>query len=92
MVLKDDDAALHPDDAESLWDSALRLSHVMPGGKFPASTSFRLRKPEAMSLKFRYALLRPGNQDNLITVMVNGFLSHKRVINQGIDHVWKFRD
>lgn len=88
-ILKDDDDALHPDEAESLWNSALRLSHVMPDGRFPTNTRFALRRAEAVILRERYGALRPANQDNLITVMVDGFVTRKQVIDEGIDHAWE---
>lgn len=66
QVWRDDDAAAHADDAESMWISSLRLSHVMPGGVFPDSTTFRLRKAEAAFLQSRYAGLKPGGRDSLI--------------------------
>ena len=48
-VLQDDDKVAYPDDAESLWDMSLRLSHVIPDGVFPSNNSLRLRTSEATS-------------------------------------------
>lgn len=67
---RDDDDAAHSDESEALWTGDLRLSHVMPGGTFPASTSFRLRRSEAVFLESRYAGLRPGGNEMLVTTMV----------------------
>jgi hypothetical protein len=67
---RDDDDAAHSDESEALWTGDLRLSHVLPGGAFPASTSFRLRRSEAAFLESRYAGLRPGGNEMLVTTMV----------------------
>jgi hypothetical protein len=70
QTVRDDDEAVHPEDVESLWDPALRLSHVLPGGVFPDGTTLRLRRTEAAFLRDRYASLRPDGHHTLITHMV----------------------
>lgn len=88
QVLRDDDEAAHPEDTESLWDPSLRLSYVLPGGVFPNSTTFRLRKAEATLLQSRYASLKPGGQDSLITQLV--LLARRQGLSslEGIDYLW----
>jgi hypothetical protein len=76
QALRDDDKAIHPDDADSLWDSPLRLSYLLRGdghqdGVFPSSTTLRLRRLEAALLKERYAALSSDGHQPLITHMVN---------------------
>lgn len=71
QVWRDDDDAAHTDGVESLWNSSLRLGHIMPGGLFPDGTDFRLRKAEAVFLQRRYADLKPGGRDSLITHLVS---------------------
>lgn len=69
-ALKDDDHAVHDDEDESLWNKTLNLNHVMPGGAFPESTRFRLRKSEAGFLASRYEALKPDGQPTLVTLMI----------------------
>jgi len=69
-VYKDDDDAAHDEETESLWSPTLNLGHVLPDGKFPDTTSFRLRKAEAGFLESRYAALIPDGRENLVTRMV----------------------
>ena len=69
-VYKDDDDAAHDEETESLWTPTLKLGHVLPDGKFPDTTSFRLRKAEAAFLESRYAALIPDGHENLVTRMV----------------------
>jgi hypothetical protein len=76
QVTRDDDKAIHADEAESLWDPSLRLSYLLRGnahedGIFPTSTTLGLRKPEAALLGQRYAALLPNGHQPLITHMVN---------------------
>lgn len=70
-VYKDEDDAVHDDDAESLWTQDLRLHGILPGGKFTEATSLKLRKSEAVFLETRYATLRPNGNENLVTQMVS---------------------
>jgi Family of unknown function (DUF6361) len=69
-VYKDDDDAAHDEEAESLWTQDLKLAHVLSDGKFPNTTSFRLRKAEASFLESRYAALKSDDNENLVTRMV----------------------
>ena len=87
-VLKDDDRVAHPEDADSLWDPRLRLSHVMPGGAFAAMNSLRLRRSEAQMLRERYAALQPDGHDCLITHLVA--LAERQGVAEleGIGHAW----
>ena len=87
--IRDDDAAVHPEEAESIWDSNLRLSYALPNGVFPSSTTLRLRKAEATLLRGRYAALMPGGHDTLITHLVS--LAERRRLSglDGIDWPWE---
>jgi len=88
-VLRDDDGVAHDDDDESLWNAALSLSHVMPGGAFPQKTDFRLRKTEAEFLQAGYARVRPGGQHNLITHSVGLQTGRGTQGLEQIDYLWE---
>ena len=76
QAVRDDDKAVHPDEADSLWAQTLRLPYLLRGdgqqdGVFPSSTTLRLRKLEAALLKERYAALLSNGHQPLITHMVS---------------------
>jgi hypothetical protein len=85
---KDDDDAAHDEEAESLWTPVLKLTHVMPGGKFPDTTSFKLRKAEASLLESRYAALRPDGKETLVTRMILLGLQHGAGSLGDIQYPW----
>ena len=87
-ILKDDDKVAHAEDAESLWDLRLRISHVIPGGVFPATNSMRLRRSEAELLRKRYAALRPDGHDCLITHLVAMAERQGVAELESIEHAW----
>jgi hypothetical protein len=87
-VVHDDDKAAHPADGDSLWDANFRLSHVLPGGVFPANTSFRLRKAEATQLQQRYAKLRPDGRESMLTHLVRLGERHGPKSLEAITYVW----
>ena len=87
-AFKDDDDAVHDEEAESLWTPVLKLSQVMPGGKFLGTTSFRLRKDEARFLESRYAALRPDGNEILVTRMVLLGREHGASSLESIDYPW----
>ena len=70
-VLQDDDKVAYPDDVESLWDTSLRLSHVIPDGVFPSNNSLRLRTSEARLLRERYGAVKPRGHESLISHLVS---------------------
>ena len=70
-ALQDDDKVAYPDNAESLWDTSLRLSHVLPDGVFPINNSLRLRPSEARLLRERYGAVKPGGRESLISHLVS---------------------
>jgi hypothetical protein len=87
-VRHDDDGAAHDDDTESLWNASCRLSSVVPGGVFPDSTNFRLRKAEAIFLQTQYGGLKPRGQDSLITHLIS-LAREKRLQNfEALEHLW----
>lgn len=87
-VYRDDDDAAHDEEAESLWTKALGLTHVMPDGKFPDTTSFRLRKAEAALLESRYGALAPDGNDTLVTRMVSLGRQHGAGSLDDIQYPW----
>ena len=87
-ILKDDDAAAHDQEVESLWAPLLKLSHVMSDGKFPDTTSFKLRKAEASFLESRYAAIRPDGNENLVTRMVLLGRQHGSDFIGAIKYAW----
>jgi hypothetical protein len=87
-VLRDDDDAAHPEEGESLWDPSFRLAHVLPGGVFPARTSFRLWKTEAVQLRERYAQLRPEGRDTMLSHLVELGEMHGPEYLDPIEHAW----
>jgi Family of unknown function (DUF6361) len=66
----DDDDAAHDEESESLWSLELKFAHVFSDGRFPNTTSFRLRRAEATFLESRYAALKPDGNETLVTRMV----------------------
>lgn len=88
QTVRDDDDAVHPEDMQSLWDPALRLSYLLPDGVFPADTTLRLRKDEAVLLRDRYAALKPDGHETLITHMVR--LAQERGLTSlsELSHPW----
>ena len=91
-VLQDDDKVAYPDDAESLWDTSLRLSHVLPDGVFPSKNSLRLRTSEARLLRERYGAVKPGGRESLISHLVS--LADRRRLDDfdAITNVWDVPD
>jgi uncharacterized protein DUF6361 len=87
-VYKDDDDAAHDEEAESMWTPALKLGPFLSDGKFPDTTSFRLRKAEATFLAARYAALVPGDQENLVTRMVSLGRQHGASSLADIEYPW----
>ena len=85
---KDDDDGAHDEDAESLWTSALRVTHVLPDGKFPDTTSFRVRKAEAAFLESRYGTLAPDGNETLVTRMVSLGRQHGARSLDDIEFPW----
>lgn len=86
---RDDDKAAHAEDAESLWNPSLRLSHVMPGGVCAEATDLRLRKSEALFLQKRYAELKPGGHDTLITHLVSLVRATQVHDIEAIEYPWE---
>jgi len=66
-VYRNDDDAAHDEEPESLWSQELKFAAVFSDGKFPNTTSFRLRKAEATFLESRYAALKPDRNETLVT-------------------------
>jgi hypothetical protein len=87
-IYKDDDGVAHDEEAESLWTEALKLSQILPDGKFPETTNFRLRRVEAIFLESRYAALRPEGNENLLTRLVLLGREHGASSLEGIDYPW----
>lgn len=87
-VYKDDDDSAHDEEAESLWTAELRLGHVLSDGKFPGTTSFKLRKAEAALLAARYAAMAPEGHDNLVTRMVSLGRQHGAASLGDIEFPW----
>lgn len=87
-VYTDDDGSAHDDEVESLWDPALKLGHILPEGKFPTATSFRLRNAEAKYLEARYATLAPDGHENLVTRMVSLGRQHGASSLADIEYPW----
>jgi hypothetical protein len=87
-ALRDDDASVHPDDTESMWDLALNTVHVMPDGEFSQS-SLRLRKNEAALLNARYSTLSQHGSAPLIPHCVG--LTRKLGPNslEGVSNLWE---
>jgi Family of unknown function (DUF6361) len=88
-VYKDDDDAVHDEETESLWTLLLKPSHIMPDGKFPDTTDFKLRKAEATFLESRYAALRPDGHESLVTRMVLFGRQRGASRFEGIDYPWQ---
>ena len=87
-VYKDDDDAPHDEEVESLW-TQVKLNYVLPGGKLPDATDFKLRKSEASFLESRYAALRPEGNESLVTRMVLLGRQHGASSFDAIDYPWK---
>jgi hypothetical protein len=86
-TVRDDDDSVHPEEVESLWGS-LRLSSILPGGTFPAKTTLRLSKPEAVILRDRYASLAPNGHRTLITHLVALAQERRLTGLEGIEQPW----
>lgn len=91
-VLRDDDNAAHPEDSDSIWDPSFRLSHVMPGGVFPSSTSFLLWKSEATQLKKRYENLRPDGRHSMMTHLMRLGERHGHESLEAVVQIWDAPD
>jgi Family of unknown function (DUF6361) len=91
-VLRDDDNAAHPDESDSLWDLSFRLSHVLPGGIFPPSTSFLLWKNEAVELRRRYESLRPDGRISMLTHLIRLGERHGPDSLEDVVHIWDAPD
>ena len=87
-VYRDDDGVAHDEDTESLWTPTLKLSYVLPDGKFPDTTRLRLRKAEAAFLESRYAALIPDGHENLVTRMVSLGRQHGLNTLADIEYPW----
>jgi hypothetical protein len=87
-VYKDDDDAAHDEESESLWTQALKLTHVLTEGRFPDTTSFRLRKAEAVFLESRYGALTQDGHENLVTRMVSLGRQHGASALRDIEYPW----
>jgi len=87
-VYKDDDHVAHDEEPESLWTPALKYGDLFPAGKFPDTTSFRLRKSEAELLVARYAALAPDGHENLVTRMVSLGRQHGASSLADIEYPW----
>jgi hypothetical protein len=87
-IIKDDDTAAHDEEEQSLWTPLLKVSHVMPGGKFPDTTSFKLRKSEALFLQARYAALKADGHENLVSRMVTLGHQYGAPSLKAIEYAW----
>ena len=71
-----------------MWTQTLKLIHVLPDGKFPDTTSFRLRKAEAAFLESRYGALTPDGHETLVTRMVSIGRQHGATSLGDIEYPW----
>jgi hypothetical protein len=86
--VRDDDDAVHPEDAQSLWDPAVRASSLLKNGEFPDDTTLRLRNAEARLLRDRYAALRPNGHRTLITHLVDLAQAKNLTSLEAISYPW----
>jgi hypothetical protein len=70
-IVEDDDRAKHVEEIETLWHPGVRPRDVMPDGRFPARTSFRLAKHEALLLEARYRALGPASEGSLLAHLID---------------------
>ncbi len=88
LSVRDDDAAVHPDETPSLWDLKLRVEHLLEEGTFPEGTTLRLRKGEARLLRDRYSALCPDGNRSLIASMVELGALQGLASVEGVEFPW----